>query len=85
MSVVPLPRLFWQSMWGRLLVGGTSLRKGSEVSEEKKDDEEGRKASLVLVVSSVRYCRRVRIVPGRLGKNSLLGKVSRLHENSEVL
>jgi len=70
---------------GRLLVGGTSSRKETEVSEEKKDDEEGRKASLVLVVSSVRYCRRVSIVPGGLRKNSLLGKVSRLHENSKVL
>lgn len=53
---------------GRLSVGGTSSpRKGSAVSEEKKDGEEGRKASLALVVSSVRYCRRVRIVPG-IGK-----------------
>lgn len=53
---------------GRLSVGRTnSLRKGSEVSEEKKNDEEGRKASLALDVSSVRYCRRVRIVPG-IGK-----------------
>lgn len=72
---------------GRLSVGGASSpRKGSEVSEEKKDDEEGRKASLALVVSSaVRYCRRVRIVPGIGKKNSLVGKVFRLHENSEVL
>lgn len=82
-----MPRLFWQSVREGFRPGEMSSRKGSEVSKEKKDDEESRKASLALAASFVRYCRRVRILPGiGRGKKFLgTGGVSRLHENSEVL
>lgn len=60
-----MPRLFWQSMREGFRPGETSSpRKGSEVSEEKKDGEKSRKASLALAASFVRYCRWVRILPG---------------------